>query len=115
MRVVRLKAIARWIGENLPELRAEVVEGYCNTDRHPKGVGWRIPGKGRRGNRLIVWRDKDKIIDHNAAQTYRNNKEVVRAMCRYFDGINPMDLLASKNRFPVQKGKGKAFLEFVGA
>lgn len=78
--------------------------GFCNTDR--KVGRLRHPGKGRRGSRLIVswrpghgptcqghgqhfftlgadrcsccgWHRYEKLLDHNAAETYRTNQEVV--------------------------------------
>ena len=52
-----------------------MVPGYCNTDR--KVGRLRAPGKGRRGNRLIVQDDAGKVVlDHNSAETYRYNGEV---------------------------------------
>jgi len=72
----RLKTLAKEIN-NLPGYTAEIVEGYCNTDR--KIGRLRSPGKGRYGNQLIV---KDLqgnvVLDHNAAETYRYNEEVER-------------------------------------
>jgi hypothetical protein len=56
---------------------ATVERGYCNTDRHPRGVRWRIPGKGRHGNKLIVRRDGAIVLSHNSAETYRHNAEIV--------------------------------------
>lgn len=72
----RLLTIAKWINENLPELRAHVEEGHCNTDRKIGRLRW--PGKGRTGNQLLVYRkvDKVKVLDHNSAETYRSNAEV---------------------------------------
>ncbi len=74
----RLKAIATYINATHGDaLVAEIVTGFCNTDRKIAGTRLRRPGKGRYGNRLIV---KDKagkvLIDHNAAETYRSNYEV---------------------------------------
>ena len=74
----RLKAIARWINYNLPEFRAEITRGYCSTDRKIPGTRLRHPGKGREGNRLIIYdRETNKVVlDHNSAETYRTNEEV---------------------------------------
>lgn len=72
----RLKAIATWINENMPGYRAEIVEGYCNTDRKIGRQRW--PGKGRYGNRLIVKKGGAVVLDHNSAETYRSNDEVER-------------------------------------
>lgn len=75
-RARRLATIAKWINENVAELEAQIVSGYCNTDR--KIGRLRHPGKGRTGNRLIVKLRKtgETVLDHNAAQTYRSNGEV---------------------------------------
>ncbi len=70
----RLKQIAEWINANMPSYTAEIVEGYCNTDR--KAGRLRIPGKGRYGNRLIVRKAGAVVLDHNSAETYRRNEEV---------------------------------------
>lgn len=66
---------------------AEISVAHVSTDRHPKGVRWRISGKGRTGNRLIV-KEHDGtggvkiVLDHNSAETYRRNEEVVDWMNR---------------------------------
>jgi len=81
-RARRLAAIVNWINANLPDLFAEITEGYCNTDRQIGRL--RHPGKGRHGNRLIVrvrsarklFSEWPRLLDHNSAQTYRNNGEV---------------------------------------
>ena len=73
----RLKTLAKEINDNLPGYTAEIVEGYCNTDRKIAGTRIRSPGKGREGNRLIVKDSNGKVVlDHNAAETYRHNGEV---------------------------------------
>ena len=91
MKAPRLKALARQIEEEFPDLRAvaEPGGGYCNTDRNIPGTRLRHPGKGRRGTLLTVWsRDvwphdtvpmtRDRIYyQHNAAETYRNNEDVI--------------------------------------
>lgn len=105
----RLAAIAKWLNEHTT-LLAETEQGFCNTDR--KIGRLRIPGKGRTGTRIKVWqgdehktemvkmpfhymypdRYKDQrkfqigpLLDHNAAETYRSNDEVVRWVERYLD------------------------------
>lgn len=70
----RLKTIAEWMNTNMPGYTAEIREGFCNTDR--KCGRLRIPGKGRYGNRLIVRKQGDIVLDHNSAETYRTNEEV---------------------------------------
>lgn len=78
-RAPRLATLARMI-EALPHaLRCELSEGYCNTDRQPKGCRYITrTGKGRTGTRLTV-RNRHGIIvlDHNSAETYRTNQEVL--------------------------------------
>ena len=84
-RAPRLSAIAAWINGLANGYTAEVVRGHCNTDRKIAGTRLRRVGKGREGNRLIV-RDPsgEKVIDHNAAETYRTNSEAVDKAERLF-------------------------------
>ena len=84
----RLKTIARWINDSLPELHARIERGYCNTDRKIPGSRLRRPGLGRWGNRLIVTRRNNKIVvyDHNGAETYRTNDEVERWLTAWVAG-----------------------------
>jgi len=89
----RLKAIAEWINSNLPELIALIERGHCNTDRKPKGMRYIThKGKGRVGNRIKVYvrRSYHKdglraqpLLDHNAAETYRTNREVEDWLSKY--------------------------------
>jgi hypothetical protein len=73
----RLKTIAKEINEEISGYTAEIVEGYCNTDRKIPGTRLRKPGKGRYGNRIIVKNAEGKVVlDHNSAETYKDNKEV---------------------------------------
>lgn len=89
-RTPRLAELARQIEAEFQELETRIEKGYCNTDRKIPGTRLRRPGKGRRGNRLIVfmrgtdrfWRE-NVVLDHNAAETYRCNDDVVRWMERY--------------------------------
>lgn len=79
----RLKKLAEIINAD-GRFTAKIERGYCNTDRKIPGTRLRHPGKGREGNRLIVT-DKllnTKVLDHNAADTYRYNGEVVEWMKR---------------------------------
>lgn len=90
-----LRLLAAKIEQLFPELVAIVypaahpLGGFCNTDR--KIGRLRHPGKGRRGSRLMVsirpgheqtpfWRDRrgPVVFEHNAAETYRTNADVVR-------------------------------------
>ena len=74
----RLKTIAKWINEWMSQdgYRAEIVEGYCNTDRKIPGTRLKHPGKGRWGNRIIVKKNGKVVLDHNSTETYRTNSEV---------------------------------------
>lgn len=82
----RLKIIASWINANMPGYHAEISDGYCNTDHKVGRQRW--PGKGRRGNRLIVSHDGVSVLDHNAAQTYRSNVEVENWLRRELDAMD---------------------------
>ena len=74
----RLTTIAKAINASGTGYTATIERGHCNTDRHPKGVRWRIPGKGREGNEIIIRDPNGNIVKrHNAAETYRRNSEVV--------------------------------------
>jgi hypothetical protein len=73
-----MKRIAAWITANVPGHRATVEPSYTNTDRHSKGVRWRIPGKRRKGYLLRVYgRDQFRcVFSHDSSETYRQNSEV---------------------------------------
>lgn len=70
----RLTTIAQWINDNMPGYRAKTEQGYADTDR--KIGRLRVPGKGRYGTRLKVWRGTELVLDHNNAETYRRTSEV---------------------------------------
>lgn len=97
----RLKKIAEWINEHTT-LFAEMDRGYCNTDSKVAGTRLRRPGKGRHGTCIKVFECEDHkwelvrkpfhhfnrkdhkrkypsgpLLDHNAAETYRRNSEVI--------------------------------------
>lgn len=75
----RLSTIAKYINENWPGFTAKVEKSWASTDRKIKGSRLRWPGKGRTGNRLTVLDPSGtKVLDHNAAETYRSNDEVER-------------------------------------
>jgi hypothetical protein len=85
MKARRLKVIAEEINRLYPMFTAKIEAGYSNTDRKIVGSRLRVPGKGRRGNRLVVrWRSlsqfdpRSLVLDHNAAEAYRYNGEVER-------------------------------------
>lgn len=71
----RLASLAKFINDRLPGYVAKIEPGYCNTDR--KVGRLRIPGRGRNGNKLVVRKNGEVVFDHNAAETYRKNSEVV--------------------------------------
>jgi len=85
MKARRLKAIAKWINENLGGYTARIEEGYCNTDRKISGTRLRNPGNGRWGNRIIVKKGSEVVLDHNSAETYRKNSEVEEWLEREID------------------------------
>lgn len=83
----RLKALAAEIERRFPDLVTALDSWTSDTDRHPKGVRWRIPGKGRKGTRLRVFERRgpglgpadyfNPILEHRAGDTYRKNQDVV--------------------------------------
>jgi len=79
----RLKDIAWYVNNFMPEYEAEIEEGYCNTDR--KIGKLRSPGKGRYGNQIIIRNIKTNeiIIDHNSAETYRRNNDVCEKLINF--------------------------------
>lgn len=91
-RVPRLKALAAEIERRFPDLATVLDSWTSDTDRHPNGVRWRIPGKGRKGTRLRVFVRRgpgqgpadyfDPIFEHRAGDTYRRNQDVVDWMER---------------------------------
>lgn len=98
----RLRTIARYINEHLPQFEAKIVEGFCNTDRKLSGSRLVWSGKGRTGNRLKVRKrprprpggpirdfGSELVLDHNAAETYRCNAEVVQWIERVESGWKP--------------------------
>ncbi len=86
--IPRLKTIAKQINENT-QYKAYLTEGYCDTDR--KIGRLRIEGKGRWGAHIhIINLDGEEVFEHNSAETYRHNYEVVDWIKQYINkGINP--------------------------
>jgi hypothetical protein len=86
---VRLATIAALINGLGKGYVATIEKGYCNTDRkqHYAGHHWRVPGKGRTGNRLIVSLGPVVVFDHNSAETYRRNDEVLEWVEKTFGRI----------------------------
>jgi hypothetical protein len=74
----RLKTIANWINSNMPDYKASIQKSSFSTDRKISGTRLRWPGKGREGNRLIITKGTVIVLDHNSAETYRQNWEVER-------------------------------------
>lgn len=92
----RLATIAKWINDHTTMV-AEVKRSHVSTDRKHSGSRLSWPGKGRSGNRIKVWEDeahwrnnptgyfpvgdsklRAPLLDHDSAETYRRNCEVVR-------------------------------------
>lgn len=90
----RLSVIAAWVNANTA-LVAQMDRVYCNTGR--KAGRLRIPGKGRNGTRILIAKSAEAmrayhltgrnhaplLLDHNAAETYRCNADVVRWLANY--------------------------------
>lgn len=108
-RAPQLPTIAKWINANTT-LFAEIDKGYCNTDRKIPGTRMIHPGKGRTGNRIKVYEceahrfelarmpfspyakvqperkyPNGPLRDHNSAETYRTNSEVVEWLKGYLE------------------------------
>lgn len=75
--MLRLKSLARMI--EVLGYRTVLRRVRESTDRHIRGTRMRHPGKGREGNKLEVYdRETGELVfEHNAAQTYRCNQEVM--------------------------------------
>ena len=83
----RLGTVAHWINEHHGKegYQARIEPGFCNTDRKIPGTRLRHPGKGRRGNKLVVTKNGVEVLTHNSAETYRNNHEVEMWLKKEFD------------------------------
>ena len=67
LRARRLATIAKDIEASLPGFRVKVRATSLTIDRKPKGVRWRIPGKRRAGNELVVLNAEGReVLRHNA-------------------------------------------------
>jgi len=83
----RLKTLAKRIDTLFPDMITALDTWTENTDRHPKWVRWRIPGKGRKGTRLRVFVRRGPgqgpadlfapVFEHRAGGTYRRNSDVM--------------------------------------
>lgn len=52
-----------------PNYRVEVRKSWSSTDREPRGVRWRISGKGRTGLRIEVFAPDGKLVlDHDTVR-----------------------------------------------
>jgi hypothetical protein len=85
-RAPSLKVLAAFINEWLPHLQATVSSTTVSTDYKHKGSRIRWPGAGRKGNKIEV-RETAKpsgypYYEHNGAETYRHNGEVVAWIAR---------------------------------
>lgn len=79
MKARRLKALCAVINQS-SKFEARIERSFCNTDWKPRGFRYIVrKGKGRWGNKLIVCPVGDfwhPVFTHDAAETYRCNKEV---------------------------------------
>lgn len=90
-RCPRLKALAKFINENLPGYHAEMEHWYGSHDR--KCGRLRSPGKYRECMKLIVYEGEgrtrtDRRLDHNPTESYRENRDVVRWILDTYDKLN---------------------------
>lgn len=82
-RAPRLEEIAAIVTNHFPKgYSAEVVSSWSSTDRKLTGTRLRHPGKGRRGNRLVVKRGPVVLVDHDSSETYRENGEALEKVAR---------------------------------
>lgn len=82
-RAPRLEEIATLVNEHFPKgYSAEVTRSWSSTDRKLTGTRLRHPGKGRRGNRLVVKRGTEVVVDHDSSETYRENGEALEKVAR---------------------------------
>ncbi|AOZ11167.1 hypothetical protein [Cupriavidus malaysiensis] len=65
----KLHTIGQWINDHLAShgFRAEVTRNRCGRE------GAAVQ---RDGNRLVVYRNSELLLDHDAAATYRGNADV---------------------------------------
>lgn len=85
MAIRTLRDLGKAIQEVAPDHRVTVERSWSSTDRHPRGVRWRIPGKGRRGLRIEVYApDGTLVLEHDTSATYRTVCEAVDKANRIF-------------------------------
>jgi hypothetical protein len=91
-RAPRLSQIAALVNEHFPKgYSATVTNSWSSTDRKIPGTRLRHPGKGRRGNRLLVRRGTETVVDHDASETYRENGEALEKVARLVKHPDAMD------------------------
>lgn len=88
-----LTQLAEFINDEFPMLDAKVLASWSSTDRNLAGTRFRKPGKGRRGNKIVVrataavkitgmfrriddFNPGEIVFQHDASETYRRNSEV---------------------------------------
>lgn len=76
---IRLAKLARLINALGNGFQATIEKSFTSTDRKPLGCRYITKkGKGRTGTRIII-RDPQGVVvlDHDSAETYRENGEVL--------------------------------------
>lgn len=82
-RAPRLQEIAKLVNDHFPKgYSAEVISSWSSTDQKISGTRLSRHGKGRSGNRLIVKRGTDVVVDHDSSETYRENGEAIEKVAR---------------------------------
>jgi hypothetical protein len=90
----RLATLAGAINQKMNgKFFASIEPGFCNTDRKIPGTRLRHPGKGRRGNKLVVRNRKGEIVlTHDSAETYRTNAEALEKVTE-LTGLTLADIM----------------------
>lgn len=101
-----LTQLAEFINDEFPMFDAKVQASWSSTDRQLAGTRFRKPGKGRRGNRIIVrateavkitgmmrrqdeFNPGDIVFQHDGSETYRRNSEVAAWIVKVSKELKP--------------------------
>jgi len=96
-RAPSLDQLARFVNSRMDGYSARVRRTSVSTDRKVGRI--RYPGAGRTGNRITVTHDGKTVIDHNAAETYRYNGEVVQRLAEILEDPKHMRFLTMWSRW----------------